>query len=257
MNTYQMLRTWDSERIYDLPVREELEEHFLSRYRYPADVLLHGKVSVSEIKKRSQRLETEEAEDSDCLIKEEPPLLPEFIHGKQEKGGAERGTLYHRVLERICLSETDTKEDIDRQLLKMEEEKQLDSAERRQVNGWKLWKFFAGETGKRMRRAEKNSTLYREQPFVLGRKAKDFYPEVDSEELILLQGIIDVYFEEDGGLVLLDYKTDHVDDRGEELLRRRYHVQFECYKQALEQITGKPVKEMILYSFALDREIVM
>ena len=257
MDRYELLRTWDMERIFDLQTREEIEEHFACQYPYPADVPLHGKVSVSEIKKKSQQMEAEETEESEVLIPEEPPLLPEFIHGKQEKGGAARGTLYHRVLERICISETDTREAVDRQLALMEGKKQLTGEERAQINSWKLWKFFSGPAGKRMKQAEKEGRLYREHPFVLGRKAKEFYPEIESDELILLQGIIDVYFEENGELVILDYKTDYVGDKGEELLRRRYHTQFDCYRQALEQITGKKVKEMILYSFALDKEIIM
>ena len=257
LSTYELLRTWDAEAVYDLPVREEIEEHFSYEYRYPADVALHGKVSVSEIKKRSQQLEAEENEESEILIKEEPPLLPEFIHGKQEHGGAERGTLYHRVLERLLLSETDTRDEIEVQLDRMADSGILNAEERGKLNSWKLWRLFSGEIGKRMKAAEKNGILYREQPFVLGRSAKEFYPEIDSVELVLMQGIIDVYFEEDGELVLLDYKTDYVGENGEDILKKRYRVQFDCYRQALEQMTGKHVKEMILYSFLLDKEIKM
>ncbi len=257
LSTYELLRTWDAEAVYDLPVREKIEEHFSYEYSYPADVALHGKVSVSEIKKRSQQLEAEENEESEILIEEEPPLLPEFIHGKQEHGGVERGTLYHRVLERLVLSGTDTRDEIETQLDRMTDSGILNAEERGKLNSWKLWKLFAGEIGKRMKAAEKNGILYREQPFVLGRSAKEFYPEIDSEELVLMQGIIDVYFEEDGELVLLDYKTDYVGENGEDILKKRYRVQFDCYRQALEQMTGKHVKEMILYSFYMDKEIRM
>lgn len=257
LSTYELLCTWDAEAVYDLPVREEIGEHFSYEYRYPADVALHGKVSVSEIKKRSQQLEAEENKESEILIKEEPPLLPEFIHGKQEHGGAERGTLYHRVLERLVLSGTDTRNEIETQLDRMTDRGILNTEERGKLNSWKLWRLFSGEIGKRMKAAEKNGILYREQPFVLGRSAKEFYPEIDSEELVLMQGIIDVYFEEDGELVLVDYKTDYVGENGEDILKKRYRVQFDCYRQALEQMTGKHVKEMILYSFSLDKEIKM
>ena len=66
-----------------------------------------------------------------------------------------------------------------------------------------------------------------------------------------------MYFEEEGELVLLDYKTDYVGDSGTDLLKKRYHTQFECYRQALEQMTGKRVKEMLLYSFAMDQAVVL
>lgn len=254
---YRRLLAWDEEVICDLGIREELEENFGYAYPYPEDVMLHGKVSVSEIKKRSQQAEAEETEEAEILIPEEPPLLPAFIHGEQEKGGAARGTLYHNVLERIRLSGTGTRKEIEEQLDGMAEDGQLTGEERAQISAWKLWKLFSSATGKRILRAEREGTLHREQPFVIGRKAREFYPESESDELILLQGIIDVYFEEDGELVLLDYKTDYVGDSGTELLRKRYHTQFECYRQALEQMTGKRVKEMILYSFAVDQAVIL
>lgn len=77
----------------------------------------------------------------------------------------------------------------------------------------------------------------------------------DSEELVLVQGIIDVYLEEADGLVLIDYKTDHVRKGQEELLRKRYKAQMDYYQKALEQMTGKTVKERIIYSLALQEEI--
>ena len=72
-------------------------------------------------------------------------------------------------------------------------------------------------------------------------------------ECLLVQGIIDVYFEEEDGLVLLDYKTDKVSCEQE--LIDKYRVQLEYYAQALERLTGKDVKEKLIYSFALEKEI--
>ncbi|MEG1742033.1 MAG: PD-(D/E)XK nuclease family protein, partial [Acetivibrio sp.] len=94
---------------------------------------------------------------------------------------------------------------------------------------------------------------FKEQPFVLGVPAKKVNPEIPSEELVIVQGIIDAFFEEDGELVLLDYKTDHVTDKQE--LMDRYRSQLYYYQEALEQIIGKKVKERIVYSFALGEEI--
>ena len=71
---------------------------------------------------------------------------------------------------------------------------------------------------------------------------------------MLIQGIIDVWLEEEGGMVLIDYKTDHVSDG--EILVKRYKVQLDYYQRALEQMTGKRVKERIIYSLALQKEIL-
>ena len=106
-----------------------------------------------------------------------------------------------------------------------------------------------------MCRAQAAGQLFREQPFVLGLSANQLKKELPEEETVLIQGIIDVYFEEDGQLVVADYKTDAV--RQPEELVRRYRIQLEYYAQALERLTGKPVKEKILYSFALAKEILL
>ena len=79
--------------------------------------------------------------------------------------------------------------------------------------------------------------------------------KADSDALILLQGIIDAWFEEDDGLVLVDYKTDRVKEGGENILLDRYQIQLFYYAKALAQITGKKVKEAVIYSLALQKEI--
>ena len=71
--------------------------------------------------------------------------------------------------------------------------------------------------------------------------------------MVLIQGIIDAYFEEDGEIVVLDYKTDRVQTEAE--LKDRYQEQLRLYTRALEQITQKKVKEQIIYSFTLGKEI--
>ena len=86
---------------------------------------------------------------------------------------------------------------------------------------------------------------------------KELEPETESEELVLVQGVIDLFFEEEDGLVLLDYKTDRVKKGEEDVLIRRYAAQLFWYRKALEQMTGKNVKEMILYSFTLSKALLV
>jgi ATP-dependent helicase/nuclease subunit A len=83
--------------------------------------------------------------------------------------------------------------------------------------------------------------------------ATQVYPQADASETILMQGIMDAYFEEEDGIVLVDYKTDRVKEAEE--LKQRYGVQLQYYTQALEQLTKRKVKEKIIYSFALGKEI--
>ena len=103
-----------------------------------------------------------------------------------------------------------------------------------------------------MQEAARKQKLYREQPFVLGVDAKELYPEEEDGELILIQGIIDAYFEENRELILLDYKTDHVSKQdGADILKKRYKRQLDDYQQALEQMLQKKVRQKLIYSFAL------
>lgn len=113
--------------------------------------------------------------------------------------------------------------------------------------------FLDTETAKRMSRAAERSALYTEQPFVLGVDVTEIYPEEEPGEMLLIQGIIDVWFEEEDGIVVLDYKTDRVKKESE--LRERYAGQLDYYAKALERLTGKKVLEKIIYSFALQKEI--
>ena len=104
-----------------------------------------------------------------------------------------------------------------------------------------------------MHQAAQKNLLKKEQPFVLGVDAAEIYPGEESTEIILVQGIIDAYFEENGELVVLDYKTDKVKSGLE--LKEKYHAQLDYYAKALEQLLGKKVKEKIIYSFTLGEEI--
>ena len=116
-------------------------------------------------------------------------------------------------------------------------------------------KFLQCESGKRMHQAAKKKQLYKEQPFVLGLSANRLNTDFPEDETVLIQGIIDVYLEEEDGIVLADYKTDLVKDPKELILR--YRAQLDYYEEALVRLTGKCVKEKLIYSFGLEQEITL
>lgn len=126
------------------------------------------------------------------------------------------------------------------------------SAEYREaVNERKLLNFLKDPIAQRMRAAAQAGCLYKEQPFVFGIDAQRLDPIFPEEEKVLIQGIIDVFFVEDDGIVLLDYKTDRVES-GEELWKR-YETQLDYYEEALCKLMNMPVKEKVLYSFGLEK----
>lgn len=130
----------------------------------------------------------------------------------------------------------------------------LDGGNSRVYQKKEIMEFLNTNVGKRMQNAARGQKHFTcEQPFVLGVDAKEFYPDQKKGEMVLIQGIIDAYFEEDGEIIVLDYKTDRVQTEAE--LKDRYQEQLRLYTKALEQIIRKKVKEQIIYSFTLCKEI--
>ncbi len=92
---------------------------------------------------------------------------------------------------------------------------------------------------------------------MIAQRASEVDASWSDEEEVLIQGIIDAYFEEDGELVVVDYKTDWVKMGEEEKLVERYKIQLEYYGQALERLTGMRVKERYLYAFRLGKALLV
>ena len=134
--------------------------------------------------------------------------------------------------------------------------KKMEEKEAESVRICDIWHFLETDLGQRTKAAALNRLLFREQPFVIARKASELEPEWQCGESVLVQGIIDAYFIEDEEIVLVDYKTDFVRRGEEQKLIERYHVQLEDYAEALERMTGRKVKERYIYSFALGKEIL-
>ena len=115
----------------------------------------------------------------------------------------------------------------------------------------KIAGFFMDETAIRMSNAQRAGRLFLEKPFVLGKEAGEIYPEMESTERVLIQGIVDVFFIEDCKVHVLDYKTDRV-NKGEQLIGR-YKTQIELYAEALAKALEVEVGEKLIYSFALEK----
>ena len=250
-----VLEDWDTERVYDEEMHENLRNQFAYRYPYENSQTRKLKFSVSELKKRIYLQESGEMEDSEQLYEETElqPILPKFMEEEVPLTGASRGTAYHRALELLNFAEDYDTEKLKNCLRKFTEDGKMTDEMRKAVCIRDFLKFLQTDSGKRMQACAKQNCLFKEQPFVLGVPATDLWKEEEEGELVLVQGIIDVYFEEEDGLVVLDYKTDRVRESRE--LVERYHGQLDYYARALEQATGKTVKEKIIYSFTLGEEI--
>lgn len=232
---------------------ERLEEKLTYVYPYEGERSLKTKLSVSELKHRAIDSLRLEEQDTEYLYREPPAeYLPAFLGQEQEENtGALRGTAMHRVLE--CFDFSRGGATLKEQIARMREEGLLEERLHELVSYTALEQFFESDLAIRMQRAAREGKLQKEKPFVMGKPAREVYPESDSDVLVVIQGIIDAFFEEDGELVIVDYKTDAVRSAAE--LARRYQVQMDLYQEAMERVTEKKVKEKILYSFRL-REII-
>ncbi|WP_343210460.1 helicase-exonuclease AddAB subunit AddA [Anaerolentibacter hominis] len=246
------LLNFDSDRVYDSRLRKEIETYFSWQYRFEREAKLPVKLSVSELKKAGMFTDEEES-----LILFPPKKENQMDRNPQEPGGAALGTVYHKIMECLDFERTDTADQIRGQIEELVKAGKLNPEDLADVKIDRLEHFFGTSLGKRMRFAASPEIggLYREQPFVIGIPAEAVYPEVESTEEILIQGIIDAFFREEDELVLVDYKTDRVYER--ESLVKRYHIQLDYYAQAISRLTGKKVKEKWIYSFTLGEEILL
>ena len=246
----------DPEQLYDEEIRNHLMESYLFRYPYEEESRWKRKFSVSELKRAAHEPQPEEEESVRMFEKPEEEIIPKFRKGETKIRGAARGTAYHRILELLDFGKSYTMETLEEEIRQFVEAEKIDEASAGAVEREDILKFLQSDCAARMQKAAQNGKLKKEQPFVLGVEADRIYPENGGEksgELLIVQGIIDLFFEEDGEIVLLDYKTDRV--RTEEELTGRYRIQLEYYQEALEKSLGKHVKEKLIYSFALGKEI--
>ena len=246
-----VLRNWDASQVYEPELRERLDAQIDYVYPFEDEGKMKLKFTVSELKKWASL-----AEEAGEEMYEEPvvvPLIPEFLKEEEILTGAPRGSAYHKLLELLDFTVDYDVENLIAAVQQLRQEGRLTDEMTECIRPKDILRFLGCRSGKRMADAARNGKLYKEQPFVLSVDASEIYPEDCSGEKILVQGIIDVYFEEPDGLVVLDYKTDKVRTGNE--LKEKYHAQLDYYAQALEQLTEKPVKEKIIYSFTLGEEI--
>ena len=255
----EILRRWDTALEYDADVRKTLEEQFAYQYPYPKSHTRKMKFTVSELKKMAYQAELDDEESAlGEVVYEEPevvPLLPKFLTEEEGLTGAPRGTAYHRVMELLDFEKTYDSQMLDAEIKTFAEQGRMTQEMADSVRTEDVLKFLDSSVGKRMKKSAVCGKLWKEQPFVLGIPEQELYPDEPEGDFALVQGIIDVYFEEEDGLVVLDYKTDKVYKIEE--LAEKYHAQLEYYGRALEQITGKKVKEKVLYSFTLGEACVL
>ena len=165
--------------------------------------------------------------------------------------GAQWGTLMHEAMQWLPLAQY-TQASLTKELDALVTKGTFTEEERNLLSDTSLYKFFSSDLGKRLVNAKR---IERELPFSMLFDGKRVYDTLEDGENLFLQGIIDTAFEEDGEWILVDYKTDRVKS-GEDLIKR-YKIQMDLYKEALQRLTGMPVKASYIYSFRLHDAIII
>ena len=234
------------------PQREDLSADFAAlsyRYPYAEQTAFPAKLTATQLKGRAI---DEEISENTTL----PPRLrnlckPKFLAGKTALTGAERGTALHLVMQDLDFFCEPDEQSVRAQIEAMRAQRKLTEEQAKAADVHAIVRFLRSDLAVRIRKSEQVEREYR---FSLLRPVRDF-SSLDADDSVLLQGVVDCFFEEDGELVVVDFKTDHVscaqlDERAE-----HYRPQLEAYSMALTRVMGKKVKENVLYFFSAGEEV--
>lgn len=273
-------------KVNDVALPEEIVQRFAFTYPNLVAAKTTAKISVSELKRRFAERDAEAVSATDVSIQQKPvpscgiaddttdeativdsriPAISEIeiadsVFGRKPMAiadaeeivtGAQWGTLMHEAMQWLPVK-TYTQQSMTDMLDSLQVEGKFSDDERSVLSDRSLYTFFNSDIGKRLIASKR---VERELPFSMLFDGSRVYPDVESGERLFLQGIIDTAFVEDDQWVLVDYKTDRVKS-GDELIRR-YKIQMDLYKEALETLTNMPVKASYIYSFRLHEAVLL
>ena len=273
-------------KVNDVALPEEIVQRFAFTYPNLVAAKTTAKISVSELKRRFAERDAEAVSATDVSMQQKPVIscnitedttgenaildtsiptineteLADSVFGRKPLAiaaadevvtGAQWGTLMHEAMQWLPVKKYTQKSMTD-MLDSLQAEGKFSDEERSLLSDRSLYGFFNSDLGQRLIASKR---VERELPFSMLFDGNRVYPDVENGERLFLQGIIDTAFVEDDQWVLVDYKTDRVKS-GDELIRR-YKIQMDLYKEALERLTNMPVKASYIYSFRLHEAVLL
>lgn len=234
---------------------ERVRRSFSYEYPYQMETGWKRKYSVSDLKKGSDGSVREEAGQEEGILALSQESVPLFALPDSDLSASQRGTLVHKVMELLPFDRIRDQDQLRREVeAVVEAYPQAGSLDLEDLLP-RIGRFLFSKQGEDLALAQKEGRLHKETPFTIGLPADRVYPGTDSAEMVIIQGVIDLYCEGEDGLWLIDYKTDRLREGEGALLLDRYKAQMLYYKTALEQITEKTVSRIDLYSFTLGQFI--
>ena len=273
-------------KVNDVELPEEIVQRFAFTYPNLVAAKTTAKISVSELKRRFAERDAEAVSATDVSMQQKPVIscditedttgenaildtsiptiseteLADSVFGRKPMAiadaeeivtGAQWGTLMHEAMQWLPVKKY-TQKSMTAMLDSLQAEGKFSDEERSLLSNRSLYGFFNSDLGQRLIASKR---VERELPFSMLFDGNRVYPDVENGERLFLQGIIDTVFVEDNQWVLVDYKTDRVKS-GDELIRR-YKIQMDLYKEALERLTNMPVKASYIYSFRLHEAVLL
>ena len=273
-------------KVNDVALPEEIVQRFAFTYPNLVASKTTAKISVSELKRRFAERDAEAVSATEVSMQQQsvpsgdatddttgeaaildtgiPAIseteLADSVFGRKPMAiadaeeivtGAQWGTLMHEAMQWLPVKKY-TQTSITDMLDSLRAEGKFSDEERSLLSDRSLYRFFNSDLGQRLIASKR---VERELPFSMLFDGNRVYPDVEKGERLFLQGIIDTAFVEDDQWVLVDYKTDRVKS-GDELIRR-YKIQMDLYKEALERLTNMPVKASYIYSFRLHEAVLL
>lgn len=228
--------------IEDEELLEKVSKLLNWKYSYVESTKTQGKTSVTDIAKKNTK-------NNKTII-----LKPKFLSNTEKLSNTEIGTLMHLVLQKLDFNKIYNEKLILELIQNLIEKKLVTENEAKYINIEKILKFTKSKLYNEIRNAKE---IYKEQPFYIYLSSDEIYNN-KMDDKILVQGIIDLYFvDKSDNIVLVDYKTDYIQNNCEQELINKYKEQLDLYKRALEQGLNKKVKEVYIYSIYLNKEIVI
>jgi ATP-dependent helicase/nuclease subunit A len=226
-------------------------------FSYPHPIYdIPVKMSVSEIKHMGME---QDQEGAAILPKqqEEEEIIPEFLKEEVTVQPAAKGSAYHALMQWLDYDCCADEQMIHKQMEDLCQAGKLSQEWKKVISARDIMEFVNSPLGGEAHRAFCQKKLHREKQFMTGIPANEIFRDTQTQELVIVQGVIDMYYETDEGIVLVDYKTDKVPygKAGEDELIRRYREQLWQYRRAIEMILGKKVIRMQIYSFTLKKAL--
>ena len=222
----------------DQAIVAQLKENMEYVYPYEALLDIQAKSSVTAIANKAERAK--------FAFSDRPAFMSDG-----NISATERGTAMHKIMQFFDFDKVDAiEEEIDR----LYEWQYISEREKDSINRSALKTFFASSVFARIKKA--GNAVWREMRFLTEIPAGQIDPALGAEasgEGVMVQGAVDLCFKEEDSIVILDFKTDRVGNADE--LRDAYREQLGIYALACEKIFERPVRQTLLYSFALGKEI--